>query len=262
MQMRAAAHQALQGADADTGQRLRGLVIALFGVEGLWMVDAQLCERGLQGGGVGQRHTHARHPRVAGNHRVQIGQLVGKQEARERGLAEGWFAGPVAHQAGQAGDVEFSRSSRRQDLLGAADQHRDVLDVAATHCGEIVAKAHVAADDFHRQTRIARQRRHLLHRRPLGDTLGTAQDPQAIAGIIGEHDLEAAQQQRIDAADQADPTATQRKPVRHVAVENELPVRAALVGERQLPGPLRCVSRQSHVLQAPQVAQNAPRLPR
>src|SRR5262249_32220905 len=79
---------------------------------------------------------------------------------------------------------------------------------------------------------------------PLADELAAAFDREPVAEIVREHDLEAGEQVVLEIAGEAHQARADRHAVVHVAVEDELAVSAAFVGDRQLGrprgGPLGC----------------------
>ncbi|MNF65633.1 hypothetical protein D3C84_474000 [compost metagenome] len=233
--MGAAFDQAGQGAEADPGEGLHRAIV--FAGEGGGMIDAQLRQALAEAVGIRQRHLHPVDARVIGHQRMQVIEVVGEQQAGEGHVGEWRLGGPVAHQAGQAGAGEIALAAGRQHQLGAAQDHRHMFAVAATQRLQVGAVTQVAADQLDRRARLMGPGPDLLRRRPLGETLAAAQQAQAVARIVEKHQVEGAEQPGLQVAGQADQAAVQREAVGDVAIQYELAVGAALVGQAQLVEP-------------------------
>lgn len=236
--VRAPSHQRLQRAQGHAGQ-LVGDLAALPRIEGGWVVDAKLRERLLDLGLLRQRQLHALDPRIVGHQRMQVVQVVGDQQADEGQLGEGGFAGPVADQAGEAGGLEVAGAIGRQELVGAAHKHRDGLGLATAQRAQVAAVAQIAADQLDRRARVMAHCGKLRRARPGLETLAAAQGRQPVARIEDEHQREALQQARVEVLDHADQAAIQHEAIGDIAVQDELAVGAAFVGELEGLGPGR-----------------------
>jgi len=131
---------------------------------------------------------------------------------------------------------------RRQQLIGAANDHGHLHIVTAAERVEIAQVARVPADESNGFERLVGQSLS-RDRHPLRQPLATALDGEPIAQVVGKNDGERGEQLILDVALDGHEPAVDGEPVVHVAVENELPGGAALEGNRQFGGPLRRTSR-------------------
>ena len=89
----------------------------------------------------------------------------------------------------------------------------------------------VATDVLKRRLRFSRQR-FQIGAAPLLHQLAATLDVQAVAEIVGQHDLKTRQQVMFEIARQADQLRTHGDAIVNVAIENELAMRAAFICER------------------------------
>ena len=74
---------------------------------------------------------------------------------------------------------------------------------------------------------------------PLADELAAAFDAEPVAEVVRQHDAEAGEQRVLEVVGEIDQPLADGEPVVHVAEQDELARRAALVGQRELVGPGR-----------------------
>ena len=219
---------------------------ALLSAKALRWSSSQLRQRLLDHGDIGQRHAHARDTRMGRDQRMQVIEIVGDQETRERQIGERRLGGPVAHQAGQAGGLELALTVGRQDLVGAAHDAGDVFGLVAAHRTQVRAKTQITRNQLDRSAGFARGGAEQLCARPLLEGLARSRHAQAIAGVVQEHQLEAGQKLRVEKSGQADETTAQGKAVGDIAVQHELTLRAAFIRQREFTSPLRRVAFERH----------------
>ena len=149
-------HQALQGADADAGQGAGDHAVVGPG-EGARVIQPQLRQRLAQHGLVGQRHADARDARMESDLRVQVVEVVGDQNARERQIGERRFGRPVAKHACETAVFEAGPIGGH-DVIDTSQDDRDVFFHFAAERTQVAEIAQVAADPLQRGLRLARQR--------------------------------------------------------------------------------------------------------
>ena len=85
---------------------------------------------------------------------------------------------------------------RRQQLIGAADDHRDLQVLAAPERAQVAEIARVAADEADGFERLRAAGCRMADGTHSRDVLAAALDREPVAEVVGEHDGEAARAAR------------------------------------------------------------------
>ena len=174
---------------------------------------------------------------------MEVVDPVGDQEDRLTLRGEGGVAAPGADQRGDRAELVVHRLREDGDVeLGVAQDHRDAhrLGSDGAEVAGVLEEAGDGADGGQWQRGEFAD---LFQGGPTGEQIIAALDPQAEAGIVGQHDLEARQedveQVVVQSAELRPVGEAQQHAVGDVAVEDELPRRAAFVARDDLGGPGR-----------------------
>jgi hypothetical protein len=243
--VRALLHQALQRGDRHAGEGGGGLGEVRGRVERARVAGAELAERGGDLLGAGHGHADARHAGVERELGVEVVQAVGDEEGRERHVGEGCLAGEVAQERDEAALLEAA-AGPGDHLVGAAHDEGDALVAAAPERPEVREVPHPAAHELERGERLARKGRRRLAAAPLPDPLRAAGDVQPVPEVVAEHHRERGEQLVLEPPREVHEPPAHHQAVVDVPVQHELPVRAALVGERELRRPGGGARREGH----------------